>query len=101
MPSGGRKIMQDRIAPLGLGAIAEKLDAGERLTFADGVRLFECPDLLALGWLANREREKRHGGGPHYKLNKPGEKTHTGVARRPFFSFPRLRTGGAGAFTTS
>ena len=33
-------------------------------TLDDGVRLFESPDLLAVGWLANREREKRHGA-PH------------------------------------
>jgi aminodeoxyfutalosine synthase len=53
--------MHTRLASLGLGDISGKLDAGERLTFDDGVRLFDCPDLLALGWLANREREKRHG----------------------------------------
>ena len=36
-----------RVIAAGLSDIAEKLDAGERLTFDDGVRLFECPDLLA------------------------------------------------------
>ena len=36
--------------------IADRLEAGERLSFDDGVRLFEAPDLLAVGWLANRER---------------------------------------------
>ena len=54
--------MNSRIAAAGLAGIDDKLRAGERLSFEDGVRLFECPDLLAVGWLANREREKRHGG---------------------------------------
>ena len=35
--------------------------AGERLTAEDGFALFESPDLLAVGWLANHVREKRHG----------------------------------------
>ena len=59
----------DRVSALGLSDIRDRLDAGERLSFDDGVRLFECPDLLALGWLANRERERRHGGRTYYNFN--------------------------------
>ena len=44
-----------------LADIAEKRLAGKRLSLDDGVRLFEYPDLHAVGALANREREKRHG----------------------------------------
>ena len=55
--------MLQRVNELGLGDIVEKLDTGERLAFEDGVRLFDCPDLLAIGWLANRQREKRHEAG--------------------------------------
>ena len=43
--------MQTRLAAHGLLDIADKLDAGTRLELDDGVRLFACPDLLALGWL--------------------------------------------------
>jgi aminodeoxyfutalosine synthase len=93
--------MQKRIATLGLGAIAEKLDAGERLTFDDGVRLSECPDLLALGWLANREREKRHGGRTYYNFNIRLEATNVCVASCLFCSFARLRPGDAGSYTMS
>ena len=53
--------MTNRLSSLGLTDIVEKLDAGTRLSMDDGVRLFACPDLHAVGWLANREREKRHG----------------------------------------
>jgi hypothetical protein len=34
--------------------VIEKLEAGERLDLEDGIRLFEHPDLHAIGWLANR-----------------------------------------------
>jgi aminodeoxyfutalosine synthase len=93
--------MQKRIAALGLGNIAGKLDAGERLAFDDGVRLFECPDLLALGWLANREREKRHDGRTYYNFNIRLEATNVCVASCLFCSFARLRPGDAGSYTMS
>jgi aminodeoxyfutalosine synthase len=93
--------MQQRLAALGLGGLADKLDAGERLTFDDGVRLFECPDLLALGWLANREREKRHGGRTYYNFNLRLEATNVCVASCLFCSFARLKPGDAGSYTMS
>jgi aminodeoxyfutalosine synthase len=93
--------MQQRIAALGLGDIADRLDAGERLAFDDGVRLFECPDLLALGWLANREREKRHGARTYYNFNIRLEATNVCVASCLFCSFARLRPGDAGSYTMS
>jgi aminodeoxyfutalosine synthase len=93
--------MQKRIAELGLADIADKRDAGERLTFADGVRLFECPDLLALGWLANREREKRHAGRTYYNFNIRLEATNVCVASCLFCSFARLRPGDPGSYTMS
>lgn len=41
--------------------IFEKVQAGERLSFEDGVRLFRSRDLSALGYFANSVREKMHG----------------------------------------
>jgi aminodeoxyfutalosine synthase len=93
--------MQKRIAELGLAEIAGKLDAGERLAFEDGVRLFECPDLLALGWMANREREKRHAGRTYYNFNIRLEATNVCVASCLFCSFARLRPGDPGSYTMS
>jgi hypothetical protein len=55
--------MLTRVDDAGLGDIAEKLDAEVRL-FEDGVRLFECPDTLALGWLANRSARSVTARGP-------------------------------------
>ncbi|MEX2662520.1 MAG: hypothetical protein WD227_11355, partial [Vicinamibacterales bacterium] len=59
-------MFERRIAAAGLADIARKLEAQERLTLEDGVRLFDCPDLLAVGPLANRERERRHGKLTYY-----------------------------------
>jgi aminodeoxyfutalosine synthase len=93
--------MRDRLTHLGLTDIADRLDAGERLGLEDGVRLFACPDLHALGWLANREREKRHGGHTFYNYNLRLEATNVCVATCLFCSFSRLKPGDAQAYTLS
>ena len=72
--------MLSRLRTAGLADIAEKLDAGARLEFEDGVRLFDAPDLLAVGWLANRERERQHGGRTYYNYNIRLEATNVCVA---------------------
>jgi aminodeoxyfutalosine synthase len=90
-----------RLQRLGLGSVAERLDEGMRLDYDDGVRLFECPDLLALGWLANREREKRHGARTYYNFNIRLEATNVCVASCLFCSFARLRPGDPGSYTMS
>lgn len=93
--------MLNRVRGAGLGDIADKLDAGERLSFDDGVSLFRCPDTLALGWLANREREKRHGARTYYNFNIRLEATNVCVASCLFCSFARLRPGDPGSYTLS
>jgi len=90
-----------RLEAAGLTDISDKLTAGERLTLADGVRLFEAPDLLAVGWLANREREKRHGARAYYNYNIRIEATNVCVATCLFCSFSRLRPGDPGSYTMS
>jgi aminodeoxyfutalosine synthase len=90
-----------RLHSAGLADIAEKLDAGQRLTLDDGVRLFEAPDLLAVGALANREREKRHAGKTFYNYNIRLEATNVCVASCLFCSFARLKPGDTGAYTMS
>src|ERR671922_310663 len=54
----------DRIETL--APIREKVEAGERLDFEDGVALFESDDLLALGELADLARRLRGGGDEVY-----------------------------------
>ncbi|HKG09295.1 MAG TPA: aminofutalosine synthase MqnE [Gaiellaceae bacterium] len=49
-----------------LEPIREKVEAGERLDFEDGLALFESDDLLALGELADRARRLRGGADEAY-----------------------------------
>lgn len=53
-----------------LAPVAEKTLSGHRLSFEDGVRLFETRDLLGLGRLANLARERRHGNLAFYNVNR-------------------------------
>jgi len=93
--------MLSRLARAGIADIAEKVAAGDRLSLTDGVRLFESPDLLAVGWLANRERERRHGDRTYFNYNIRLEATNVCVASCLFCSFARLKPGDPGAYTMS
>jgi len=90
-----------RLVSAGLLELADKLDSGTRLDAADGVALFQTPDTLALGWLANRERERRHGARTYFNHNIRIEATNVCVASCLFCSFARLKPGDAGAYTLS
>ena len=94
-------VMYTRLHTAGLEHVAAKLDAGERLELADGLQLFECSDLLAVGWLANREREKRHAGRTYFNHNIRIEATNVCVASCLFCAFARLQPGDTGAYTLS
>lgn len=87
------------IDAVGLGSIREKLAAGERLSFEDGVTLFRCPDLTALGALANAQREARHGDLTYFNRNLHVNATNVCEASCIFCSFSRLKTGDAAAYT--
>jgi aminodeoxyfutalosine synthase len=93
--------VRTRLHSLGLWDVSERLAAGDRLTLEDGVKLFACPDVHALGWLANRERERRHGGRTYYNYNLRLEATNVCVASCLFCSFARLKPGDADAYTMS
>jgi aminodeoxyfutalosine synthase len=94
-------VIEDRILSAGLADIDARLQAGDRLTLEDGVRLFECPDLLAVGHLANRERERRHGKLTYYNFNIRLEATNVCVASCLFCSFARLKPGDPDSYTLS
>src|ERR687897_2219917 len=90
-----------RVKAAGLADIADKLDAGVRLDASDGLRLFEAPDVLAVGALANRERERRHAGRTYFNYNIRVEATNVCAASCLFCSFARLKPGDEGAYTLS
>jgi len=94
-------MIERRIAAAGIADLAAKIDARERLTLEDGVRLFECPDLLAVGHLSNRERERRHGKLTYYNFNIRLEATNVCMASCLFCSFARLTPDSPAAYTLS
>ena len=52
-----------------VGHLAERSSL-ERLSFDEGVRLFQTRDFLGLGRLANHAREGRHGNLAFYNVNR-------------------------------
>jgi aminodeoxyfutalosine synthase len=91
--------MRARLESAGVADVADKVAAAERLTFDDGVRLFRTSDLLAVGWIANRERERRHGRRTYFNHNLRLEATNVCEASCLFCSFARLKPSDAGAHT--
>jgi aminodeoxyfutalosine synthase len=61
-------------------AIRDKMERQERLTFDDGVTLFRSPDLLGVGWMANRVRERLHGSKTFFNVNRHINPTDVCVA---------------------
>ena len=82
-----------------LTAIRDKLRAGERLSFDDGVALFRHPDVVAVGQLANDVRERLHGDRTYFNRNMRIEVTNVCVASCLFCSFAKLEEGAPGAHT--
>jgi aminodeoxyfutalosine synthase len=72
-----------------LKPIAGKVLAGERLSIDDGILLYRSPDLLAVGWLANYVREKRHGNVTYFNVNRHINPTNVCVAHCRLCAFGR------------
>ncbi len=70
-----------------LAAIEEKVDAGERLTFDEGLFLDEDVDLLTLGRMANSVRERKNGNVAYYNTNVHLNPTNVCVYRCIFCAF--------------
>src|ERR1044072_7012201 len=50
--------------------IYRKVEAAERLSFGDWMRLYTTPNLTAVGAMANVVRERRHGARTYYVRNQ-------------------------------
>jgi aminodeoxyfutalosine synthase len=70
-----------------LAAIREKVEAGQRLSFDDGVFLAEEADLFTLAELANRVRERKNGNYAYYNVNTHLNPTNVCVYRCTFCAF--------------
>jgi aminodeoxyfutalosine synthase len=87
-----------RLEDASLQPIADKVFAGERLDFDDGVRLYNSPDLLAIGYLAHRVRERLHGKRTHFNVNRHINPTNVCVASCKLCAFGR-KPDAPGAYT--
>ncbi len=71
-----------------LGEIRAKIEAGERLTFADGLTLYQDDvPLNEVGELANLVRERKNGGLAYYNINAHLNPTNICVYRCSFCAF--------------
>jgi aminodeoxyfutalosine synthase len=81
-----------------LEPIAQKVLAGQRLSAEDGLALFQSHDALAVGWLANHVREKKHGNICYFNVNRHINPTNVCVAHCRLCAFGRSPDS-AGAYT--
>jgi aminodeoxyfutalosine synthase len=71
-----------------LQSIREKVEAGERLSFDDGLTLYRDDAPLAeVGELANLVRERKHGNAAYYNINTHLNPTNICVYRCTFCAF--------------
>jgi aminodeoxyfutalosine synthase len=87
-----------RLNDSALKPLGEKVLAGQRLSFEDGVRLFNSHNLLALGYLANEVREKLHGKRTYFNVNRHINPTNVCVASCRLCAFGR-KPDAPGAYT--
>ena len=60
----------ERVLGVPLMDIYERVVDGERLSYEDGVRLYQSPNLAGVGYLANIVRERLHGDRAYYVRNQ-------------------------------
>jgi len=75
------------IARSGLADIDAKVRNGERLSFEDGVRLYETPHLAAVGLMAHRVRTAKHGRKAYFNVNQHVNYTNICIYSCKFCAF--------------
>jgi aminodeoxyfutalosine synthase len=81
-----------------LRPVAEKVLAQQRLEAADALALYASSDILAVGWLANHVRERRHGDKTYFNVNRHINPTNVCVAACRLCAFGRKKDA-PGAYT--
>jgi aminodeoxyfutalosine synthase len=72
-----------------MSAIAEKVEKGLRLSKSDGMTLMGSNDVLYLGQLANKVRERKSGKYAYFNANRHINLTNICVSRCKFCAFSR------------
>jgi aminodeoxyfutalosine synthase len=83
-------ILHDKSLSNDLRLIAEKVKKGERISYTEGVLLFEKGDLSFLGALANLVRERKNGDKTYFNRNFHIEPTNLCIYTCKFCSYSRL-----------
>lgn len=83
-------LIQDKHLDADLKDIAQKVFQGERVSFDEGVILYERGELGYLGVLANYIREKRHGDYTYFNRNFHIEPTNVCVYDCKFCAYSRM-----------
>jgi aminodeoxyfutalosine synthase len=85
-------VNRSRILDPALRPIADKVERGERLTFADGATLFGSHDLNGIGTLADAVNTARHGNRVTFAANQHINPTNICTLRKTcvFCSYARL-----------
>jgi aminodeoxyfutalosine synthase len=78
--------------------LEERVRAGERLGFDDGVALYESDDLAWLGGLAHELRTRKNGDAAYFNVNRHLNLTNVCTASCAYCSFQR-KPGEADAYT--
>ncbi|MBC7586800.1 MAG: aminofutalosine synthase MqnE, partial [Chitinophagaceae bacterium] len=84
------KTIIDQVADTELQTIAAKILRKERVSFKEGVVLFEKGTLPFLGALANWVREEKHGNKTYFNRNFHIEPTNVCVFSCKFCSYSKL-----------
>src|SRR4026207_1517938 len=87
--------LDSRLAP-----IAERVTAGQRLSFDDGMTLFDSDDLHGVGRLADAVRRRKHGRATYFNVNRHLNPTNICYADCKFCGFYRTPPQ-PGAYTTT
>jgi aminodeoxyfutalosine synthase len=93
-------LRSDFFENMGLADIRAKVENGERLSPDDGLRLFDCPEPLAVGALAQRMRTRLHGDKAFYVVNRHINYTNVCVNGCVFCAYQR-EEGQPGGFVLS
>ena len=100
MSARAERLLARRAERAGLGVQVRKVLDGERLSREDGRALYSCPDLHAVGALANHVREHMHGDLAYFNVNQHIDYTNICNKLCRFCAFQRL-PGQEGAYVMS
>ena len=84
------KLIARRAAGVGLSDIWEKVEASERLSVADGLRLYEHDDLSLIGAMGDHVRRRLHGDRAYFNVNQHINYTNLCNKLCKFCAFQRL-----------